>query len=86
MSNKEYLVKFCVFLGREKNMNILHSYIEIGLQKEILDEYHMFDFSRNLNDHNFILDEYNRLSNIYINRIFLHNYRENNIFLSKKKE
>jgi len=83
---KEYLVKFCVFLGREKNMNILHSYIEIGLKKEILDEYHMFDFSRNLNDHNFILDEYNRLSNIYINQIFLHNYLENNIFLSKNKE
>jgi hypothetical protein len=84
---KKYLVKFCVFLGREKNMIILHSYIELGLKKEIIDEYHMFDFSRNLSDHNFILNEYNRLSKIYINRIFLHNYEENNTFLliNKKK-
>jgi hypothetical protein len=86
MNEKEYLVKFCVFLGREKNIKILHSYIELGLQKEILDEYHMFDFSRNNNDHNFIFDEYNRLSNIYKNRIFLHNYNENNIFLLNDKQ
>jgi hypothetical protein len=83
MTHKKYYVKFCVFLGREQNMKILHSYIELGLNNDILDEYHMFDFSRNINDHNFIFLEYNRLSNIYINKIFLHNYEENNIYLSK---
>ena len=83
MTNKEYLVKFCVFLGREKNMKILHSYIELGLQNGILDEYHMFDFSRNINDHYFILNEYNRLLIIYPSRIFLYNYEENNIYLLK---
>ena len=86
MIEKEYFVKFCVFLGREKNMKILHSYIELGLEKEILDEYHMFDFSRNINDHNFIFDEYNRLSKIYKKKIFLHNYEENNNYLSKDKK
>ena len=82
---KEYFVKICVFLGREKNMEILHSYIELGLQKDILDEYHMFDFSKNIEDHHFIYDEYIRLSEIYINRIFLHNDKENNIYLCKEK-
>ena len=75
MTHKKYYVKFCVFLGREQNMKILHSYIELGLNNDILDEYHMFDFSRNINDHNFIFLEYNRLLNIYINKIFLHNYK-----------
>jgi len=66
-------------------MKILHSYIELGLQKDILDEYHMFDFSKNIEDHHFIYDEYIRLSKIYINRIFLHNDKENNIYLCKEK-
>ena len=64
MEEKKFFVKFFVFLGREKNMKILHSYIELGLKKNIIDEYHMFDFSRDINDHNFIYTEYNRLFNI----------------------
>ena len=44
--SKNYIAKICVFLGREKNMVILHKYIELGLQETILNEYHMFDFSR----------------------------------------
>ena len=81
----KYIIKFCVFLGREKNMKILHSYIELGLEKEILDEYHMFDFSRTINDHNFIYNEYKRLKILYQNRIFLHNYEENNLYKNMSK-
>ena len=73
----KYTVKFCVFLGREKNIRILHSYIEFGLKNNIFDEYHMYDFSRNINDHYFIMQEYQRLNVQYFNRIFLHNYDEN---------
>ena len=76
-------IKFCVFLGREKNMKILHSYIELGLKNDIFNEYHMYDFSRNANDHHFILTEYTRLNKIYCNKIFLHNYDENIIFKNK---
>jgi len=77
-------VKFCVFLGREKNMKILHSYIELGLSNNIINEYHMFDFSRNTDDHNFILKEYERLNILFINKIFIHNFKENEEILSKK--
>ena len=63
--SNNYITKICVFLGRKKNMIILHKYIELGLQETILNEYHMFDFSRNIQDHIFIKEEYNRLINIY---------------------
>jgi Ca2+-binding EF-hand superfamily protein len=46
MIEKEYFVKFCVFLGREKNMKILHSYIELGLEKEILDAFEIYDLEK----------------------------------------
>jgi hypothetical protein len=72
-----YNVKFCVFLGREKNMKILHNYVELCLQNSIFNEYHMYDFSRNINDHNFIKSEYNRLNLIFNSKIFLHNFNEN---------
>ena len=56
-----YNIQFCVFLGREKNLKILHPYIEYALDNKIIKEYHMYNFSRNMNDNNFILSEYNRL-------------------------
>ena len=81
-----YITKICVFLGREKNMVILHKYIELGLQENIINEYHMFDFSRNMLDHNFIKIEYERLISIYPTQIFLHNSLENYDKLSKKEK
>jgi len=76
-NDKPYNVKFCVFLGREKNIKILHFYIELGLKENSIDEYLMFDFSRNISDHHFISFEYNRLFSKYPNRIFLFdNYSE----------
>jgi hypothetical protein len=77
---KKYIIKFCVFLGREKNIRILHTYIELLLKNNIIDQYLMFDFSKLINDHIFIMKEYLRLSEIYKERIFLYNYEENNIY------
>ena len=84
----EYNIKFCVFAGRQKNIEILHSYIELALEKAIINEYHIFDFSRNMNDHNFLKIEYERLSKIYNKknnikntRIYLHNYYENELII-----
>jgi len=76
-STKGGIIKFCVFVGREKNLKILHRYIELGLNNNIFDEYHMFNFSRNNNDSNFILKEYERLSEKYLERIFIHNHENN---------
>ena len=77
-----YNIQFCVFLGREKNLKILHPYIEYALDNKIIKEYHMYNFSRNMNDNNFILSEYNRLYNIYNNQIFIYN----NINLNRTKQ
>ena len=82
-----YNIKFCVFAGRQKNLEILHSYIELALEKLIINEYHIFDFSKNINDHNFLKSEYERLSKLYNiknnknDAIYLHNYIENEIIL-----
>ena len=81
-----YITKICVFLGREKNMKILHKYIELGLKENILNEFHMFDFSRNMQDHHFIKEEYDRLITIYPQRIFLHNSLENYNKLNNKEK
>jgi hypothetical protein len=67
-----YNIKFCVFLGREKNLKILHSYIEFALENKIIKEYYMYNFSRNINDNNFIIEEYNRLIKIYPKQIFIY--------------
>jgi hypothetical protein len=80
-----HIIKFCVFLGREKNMRILHSYIELALEHNIIDEYHMFDFSKDINNHDFIMSEYTRLNSIFNNHIFLHNYNENILFKNNSK-
>jgi len=70
-------VRFYVFAGRKKNLEILHQYIDLALNKLIINEYHIFDFSRNLNDHFFLYQEYNKFKNIYTNQIYLHNFNEN---------
>lgn len=77
MDRKNYNVKFCVFLGRKNNIKILHSYINLALQYDVIDEYHMYNFSRNIEDNQFIISEFNRLNEIYNNRIFLWNSKEN---------
>ena len=66
-------------------MRVLHSYIELALEHNIIDEYHMFDFSKHIDNHHFIMFEYTRLNSIFSNRIYLHNYNENNLFKSNIK-
>jgi hypothetical protein len=77
-------VKFCIFAGREKNLVILHKYIEKILLEKIIDEYHIFDFTRNVNDSIFLLKEYERLILIFPNRIFIHNNIENSQKINNK--
>lgn len=83
---KKYIVKFYVFLGREKNMLILHPYIEMSIKLDIIDQYHMFNFSRLINDHVFILSEYERLKLLYPNKIFIHNSEENLLLINNKRK
>ena len=45
----------------------------------------MYNFSRNMNDYNYILSEYDRLKNIYTNRIFIYNNEQNLIDINLKK-
>ena len=84
--NKKYIVKFYVFLGREKNIVILHPYIEMGIKLNIIDQYHMFNFSRLLNDNLFILSEYERLILLFPNKIFLHNSEENLVLINSNRK
>jgi hypothetical protein len=82
---EKFNVKFCVFVGREKNMMILHSYVEKCLREKIIDEYHMFNFSKIMSDHNFIISEYERLKKLYKEKIFLHNSEENLLLINTKR-
>ena len=84
MSIKSYKVKFCTFLGREKNISILHRYVLQGLEETIIDEYHMFDFARNLKDHDFICSEYTSMIKLYPGRVFIHYSVETKERLEKK--
>jgi hypothetical protein len=77
-------VKFCVFAGREKNIKILHYYIEKLLEKKIIDEYHIFNFTRNINDYKYLKEEYDRLSNKYEKKIYIHNLE--NKFIERRNK
>ena len=59
-------------------MTILHAYVNTLLKEKIIDQYHIFDFSRNSNDKSFLFDSYQQLNTNYPNQIYLHNYHENN--------
>ena len=73
--NKEK-VKFCIFAGRKRNLDILNKYIILLLDEKIIDEYHIFDFTRNNNDKEYLYKYYLSLKNIFNNQIFI--YNENN--------
>ena len=67
------IVKFCIFAGRKMNLQILHKYIEVLLQENIIHEYHIFDFTRNNNDKIFLFESYTYLHKKFNNQIFIHN-------------
>lgn len=82
---RDYKVKLCTFLGRQKNIQILHKYIWQGLKEGIIDEYHLFDFARNHEDHNFICDEFDILKKEFVGKIHLHYSVETKERLEKKE-
>ena len=67
------IIKFCVFAGRKSNLEILHKYIEILLHENIIHEYHIFDFTRNINDKKYLFESFTTLNKIFNNQIFIHN-------------
>jgi len=73
VDNNLFKTKMCAFLGRKINVQILHKYIELALNNNIIDEYHIFDFTRNNIDHLFLGEEYKRLFSKYPDRIYIHN-------------
>ena len=77
-NQKNILVKFCIFAGRQKNMLIVHQYIKTLLQEKIIHEYHIFDFSRNINDKTYLYESYLTLKSQFINQIFIHNHENTN--------
>ncbi len=82
---REYKTIICVFAGRERYMKILNKYIDLGLKKGIIDEYHLINFTFNKNDYNYILNLYEEMSKKYNNRIFIH-YSEENIKTIEESE
>jgi hypothetical protein len=83
---KKTNIKFCVFAGREKNINILHFYVKLLLDNNIIDEYHIFNFTRNIKDHLFLNEEYKKLNKIYKNKIYIHNNEIKNFDKSLKND
>ena len=57
-NKKKIKVKFCVFAGRKSNLEILHEYIKILLNENIIQEYHIFDFTRNKIDKEYLYQSF----------------------------
>ena len=83
-NNQNIIVKFCVFAGRKMNMDILNKYIILLLNENIIDQYHIFDFTRNLFDKKNLTHIYEELKQKYIGRIFIHN-NENTTILENNQ-
>ena len=86
IKKKKPIVKFCVFAGRQKNMKILQSYIEILLKEKIINQYHIFDFSRNIHDKDFLYDSYKKFKSKFPKQVFIHNYQENDFKQLKQNQ
>lgn len=82
---REFKVIFCVFAGRERFMNILNRYIIKLLDKNLIDEYHIMNFTRNINDSNYLEKIHKELNDKFNNRIFLHFTDENKILLENNQ-
>ena len=70
---KEYRSNLCTFMGRRNNVEILHKYIEEALKINAIDRYYMIDMTRNIDDHNLIQSEKDRLNEKFPGRVFVHN-------------
>jgi len=70
---KEYRSNLCTFMGRRNNIEILHKYIEEALNINAIDRYYMIDMTRNIDDHNLIQSERDRLNEKFPGRVFVRN-------------
>ena len=59
----------CVFMGREKNIQVLHRYIMLALQTGVVDRYYMIDMTRNMSDHQHIQQEHARMNSMFPGRV-----------------
>lgn len=83
---KEYKVIFCVFCGRERYMNILQKYINDCLDKKIINEYHMMNFTKNMKDFNYIINLGESLKKKYgEERIKIHHSEETETMIRDKE-
>jgi len=83
-NSKNKTVKFCVFAGRQKNIQILHQYIKLLLNESIINEYHIFDFTRNLQDKHYLYKSYLDLKNDFKYQIYLHNYNNDTLYVNNQ--
>jgi hypothetical protein len=47
-------VFFTIFAGRERYLNILKKYLDVLLEKNLINEVHLWDFTRDINDEKYI--------------------------------
>ena len=73
MTEPEFKVNLCTFMGRKNNVQILLQYVEEALEIGAIDHYWMIDMTRNLNDHDYIFSEQQRLDGMFPGRVHVVN-------------
>ena len=86
MSKTDYKKHLCTFMGRKANLKILLRYIERALEMNAIDHYWMIDMTRNLDDHEYIFEEQQRLNGMYPGRVHVHNRNERKKLLLQPEE
>ena len=71
--DSEYTINLCTFMGRKNNVRVLLQYVDQALSINAIDRYYMIDMTRNLEDHEYIYEEQQRLSGMYPGRVFIVN-------------
>lgn len=73
LTNKQYKSHLCTFMGRKENLDMLLRYVERALEIDALDNYWMIDMTRNLDDHELIHREQQRLNERFPGRVHIYN-------------
>ena len=81
-----YTKHLCTFMGRKSNLTILLQYIERALEIDAIDNYWMIDMTRNLDDHEYIFEQQQRLNEMYPGRVHIYNRDERKNLLVKGEE
>ncbi len=74
---REYKTIISVFAGRERYMKILNEYIDLGLKLNIIDEYHIMNFTFNRSDNDYVINLQKRMNEKYEGRVNIHYSEEN---------